>query len=60
MTEYKTEYLVYKKGVAPFYLENRNLQDIHEKIHFAKQLLSKIDAIEIKFWHEGSRYSVSK
>lgn len=54
-----TKYLVYKEYAEPFYIEQRiEIQTLQEKIVFAKKLLSMLDAVQIEFWHAGSRYRI--
>lgn len=54
-----TKYLIYREFAEPFFIEQRiEIQTLQEKIHFAKKLLSILDAIQIEFWHAGSRYTI--
>lgn len=54
-----TKYLIYREYSEPYYVEQRlENQTLQEKIHFAKKLLSMLDAIQVEFRHAGSRYTV--
>lgn len=54
-----TRYLVYKQDASPYLVEHKlSFQTFDEKIHFAKQLLVNLSAVQVEFEHADSRYTI--
>lgn len=53
-----TRFYIYREHVEPYYVDFLINQTLQEKIHFAKKLLSVLEAIQIEFWHASSRYTI--
>lgn len=56
-----TRYLIFREKSAyqdAYYVDYLTIQTLEEKIHVAKQLLVTLVAVQIEFWHSGSRYTI--